>query len=282
MPWTKLKNIILLILVLTNLCLLALVGQQFVQNTRIESQTRENAIIFLQERGVEVDEELVPLTMELTPQVTERSLDREAEAAAALLRGGVTAEARGGEVYRYYNENGSIQFHSDGSFSAQLKPDAFPIGEDREVSCRELLEQLDFQGQLLEEDGNELTFVQLWEGIPLFSQQVTVVCQQGGVSALSGGRRLIGTPREDTSRQTITVATALVNFHNGVSALGDVCSRIDDITQGYVTTTSLTGAMTLTPVWRVTTDTGFYQLDAVTGTVSRADQAAGRSADGGA
>ena len=48
-----------------------------------------------------------------------------------------------------------------------------------------------------------------------------------------------------------------------------MCSRVDRIEEGYVSAASLSGPMTLTPVWRVTTDTGAYQVDAVTGGVSR-------------
>ena len=65
------------------------------------------------------------------------------------------------------------------------------------------------------------------------------------------------------------MSTALVSFLNGVSALGDVCSRMDAIQPGYAVTPALSGGMTLTPVWRVTTDTGAYQLDTVTGQVTR-------------
>ena len=48
-----------------------------------------------------------------------------------------------------------------------------------------------------------------------------------------------------------------------------MCNRIDAIEEGYVTASSLAGPTVLTPVWRVTTDTGAYQLDAVTGGVTR-------------
>ena len=47
MPWTKLKNIILTILVLTNLCLLSLVAGPAIQGRRQLSQAREEAIRFL-------------------------------------------------------------------------------------------------------------------------------------------------------------------------------------------------------------------------------------------
>ena len=79
----------------------------------------------------------------------------------------------------------------------------------------------------------------------------------------------MGRPQPDPSRETISVATALIRFFNGVGALGDVCNRIDAIEPGYVAAASLSGPILLTPVWRVTTDTGAYQLDTVTGGVTR-------------
>jgi hypothetical protein len=121
----------------------------------------------------------------------------------------------------------------------------------------------------LEEGEDRLIFRQVWEEIPLFSQQVTLVCEEGYLTAMTGGRRLVGQPMEDTSRTLITIPTALFDFFNGLNALGDVCSRIDRIDPGYVSTTSLSGPITLTPVWRITTDTGAYQLDMVAGGVTR-------------
>ena len=147
MPWTKLKNIILAILAATNLCLLLLVGGQAIQGGRMEAQARESAIQFLRNRGVEVDESIIPQRMELEPQAVERDMEGEERVAAALLQGSVTAESRGGEVYRYYNENGSVQFHSDGAFSAQLDPSAFPLGEDRRAGCLALMEGIGFSGR---------------------------------------------------------------------------------------------------------------------------------------
>ena len=48
-----------------------------------------------------------------------------------------------------------------------------------------------------------------------------------------------------------------------------MCSRVDEIVPGYLSATSLKRQMALTPVWRITTDTGAYQLDLVTGKVER-------------
>ena len=270
MPWTKLKNIILLILVLTNLCLLGLVVGQNIQSSRQLSQTREYVLHFLRERGVEVEEEVVPQSIQLTPQVSERDREEERAAAAGLLSGPVEEESRGGEIYRYFNGNGSIQFSSDGSFSASLEPGVYPVGQDRAETCLSALETMGFEGLLIEEGEEGLIFRQSWNDIPIFSHQVSVTCTAGSVSAISG-HRLMGQPRADATRQTITAATALVRFLNGVSALGDVCNRIDAIDQGYIWSATLSGVVTMTPAWQITTDTGVYQLDAVTGSVKRAD-----------
>ena len=142
--------------------------------------------------------------------------------------------------------------------------------EEKEAGCAAVLEALGFEGTLLEETGESLVFQETWNGVPLFGQKVSVSCSGGSVSAISG-QRLTGEPNEDQSRSTITVSTALVRFLNGVSTLGDVCNRIDRVEEGYLCTASMTGSMTLTPAWQITTDTGTYQLDTVTGTVRRAE-----------
>lgn len=269
MEWPKLKNIVLVILTVTNLCLLVLAARQTMENDRLQRQARQDAIQFLAERAVIVAEDQVPDEMTLLPQQVGRDLEAEGTLAAQLLGAGVQVEKRGGEVYRYFNDQGSIQFHSDGAFQAEFPVGAFPAGSDRKRTCLDLLAKLDYEGELLEEGENTLIFRQVWQGAPLFTQQVTLKIEEGSITAMTAGRRLVGQPTEDLSRSVVTVSTALFQLFNGISALGDVCSSIDAITQGYVSTTSLSGPMTLTPVWRVTTDTSAYQLDLVTGDLTR-------------
>ena len=266
----KLKNIAILILVITNLCLLGLVLQRELQDQYFRWQTRENAIqLLVQGKGVKLDEQEVPEEIQLQPQTVTRDLEQEGVLAAQLLGDGVQTENRGAGVYRYFNDKGSLQFHSDGTFSGQFQPGVFPVGEDWEQGCRSVLEKMGFQGEWLETKGNALTFRQWWGEAPLFNQQVTLEISDGCVIAMTGGRRLIGEPVEDTSRHTVSPATALIEAYNGINALGYVCSRIDHITQGYISSTALNGPMMLTPVWRVSADTGEYQLNLVTGELTR-------------
>ncbi len=268
MAWSKLKNIVLIILAVTNLFLLFFVLRRSYQEERQARQARESAISFLAGRGIRVEASQVPRAVSLAPQTVERDREREETAAAALLKGDAAAESRGGGVYRYENANGSVQFHSDGAFSAEFAPGVFPLGENRAESCLKVLALLGFQGELAGETEDSLTFRQLWEGRPLFTQQVTLLCGGDSLVGMTGGRRLVGAPAENAGRKTLDVPTALFNFFNGLKTLGDVCSRIDGITQGYVAS-ALSGSMELTPVWRITTDTGAYQLDLVSGGLTR-------------
>ena len=68
MPWTKLKNVILVILAAANLFLFILVAGPAIQSRRIAGEARAETLRFLQSRGVLVAEEAVPQAMELPPQ----------------------------------------------------------------------------------------------------------------------------------------------------------------------------------------------------------------------
>lgn len=269
MEWPKLKNIILLLLVTTNLCLVGLLIHQGWLGRHQEQEARSHAMAFLTQKNVTVAPNQIPKSMTLAPQMVERNRAAEQAAAQALLGQHVTEEHLGGEVYRYCGSAGWIQFHSDGAFSAAFEMGQFPLDSDPEQAGLALLAKLDYQGQLLQQERDYLTFCQTWEEVPIFNQQVTLTCAEGSITGLTGGRRLTGTPTPSEFSTPLSVATALFDFYNGLGLLGDVCSHVDQIEQGYISTAALTGPMTLTPVWRIDTDTGRYQLDTVTGVLNR-------------
>ena len=243
MEWSKLKNIILIMLAAVNLCLLFFVVQREWRDSANQRQNRQQAVDFLTDRGIQIhegqlpDDQMVP-----RPQTVERDQEEESRLATQLLGEDVVVQARGAGVYRYQNGAGALQFHSDG-----------------------------FEGETTARDENTLTVRQSWEGIPLFNHQVTLVWGSEGLETMTAGRRLVGSPVERTDQRPITVASALVYFYNGLNGLGDVCNQVDSIVQGYISVTSLSGPMELIPVWRVTTDTGAYQLDLLTGELNRVE-----------
>ncbi len=94
MAWPKIKNIIILMLLVTNLCLLAFVGWREIRDWQLQDKALEQAVSFLAERGIQVDERIVPRSAELPPMGMERDLEEEQTLAAALLGDGLTREER--------------------------------------------------------------------------------------------------------------------------------------------------------------------------------------------
>lgn len=88
--WPKIKNIIILMLLVTNLCLLAFVGWREIRDWQLQDKALEQAVSFLAERGIQVDERIVPRSAELPAMGMERDLEEEQTLAAALLGDGLT------------------------------------------------------------------------------------------------------------------------------------------------------------------------------------------------
>ena len=151
-----------------------------VQNARQEA--RQNSIQFLENNGVTVEDETVPEEMTLLPQTVEWDREQEREAASVLLGGEVQEQAWSDEIYRYYNETGSIQFHRDGTFQGEFVEGAFQLeGQDAAAYSLQVLEILGIQGESLsvqadsgEEEAVTVVCRQLWNQVPVFNHLITL------------------------------------------------------------------------------------------------------------
>lgn len=273
MEVSKLKNIVIVILVLLNLFLLVLSGGRRVQDARDRDEARSAAVEVIRNGGVVLEEQIVPAEMDLLPLTADRDLQEELRQARTLLGGEVEMQAKGGEVYRYSNASGWLQVHSTGQYSAEVMPQT-PLTQEDRLADRAVAElaKLDIQSVVVESrmiDGRETVILnQSLDGVPLLGCQVTVVCTDGGSLSFTAGRRLLGeTQRAEGT--PITVATALMRLYNGLNDLGDVYSTIQTITPAYLLSTEGGGSVRLTPVWQVETDTGIYRLDTLTGVLTR-------------
>ena len=280
MEWSRIKTIVLIILAITNISLLGFLLQREVRLQSAQDEALANAVLFLEKNGVSLDQGELPEEMALLPQTVEWDREQEREAAEVLLGGQVQEQAWSDEIYRYYNETGSVQFHRDGTFRGEFVEGAFPLeGRDPVDYGLEILKTFGVEGEELSVQAGEgdsatvVTFRQLWNQVPIFNHQSTLTFRENCLVAVEG-RRLTGEPVQDSGRKPVSVPTALFQFYHGMVDLGDVCSRIDSITPGYMASAG-SGPSALTPVWYIVTDTRSYRLDTVTGILSRADEGAG-------
>ena len=194
MEWSRIKTIILMILVVTNVSLLGFLVQRELQIQNARQEARQNSIQFLENNGVTVDDEVVPEEMTLLPQTVEWDREQERESASVLLGGEVQEQAWSDEIYRYYNEAGSIQFHRDGTFQGEFVEGAFQLeGQDAAAYSLQVLEILGIQGESLsvqadsgEEDAVTVVCRQLWNQVPVFNHLITLTFRGDSLAAVEG------------------------------------------------------------------------------------------------
>ena len=275
MEWSKIKNIILVILLAVNLILLGMVSYQEYQSARYDAQTLESAVTLLASNGISVEAEL-PQPSDLPVLQLELAApdDQRQEEQVEAVLGGVenVTDSGGGSRLRYRGAWGDGELSPDGHFSFTLGEGALPAETDREAQGALLLAGLGMQvtlaGRSSQEGQEVLTYWQVWNGVPVFTCQCTVTYQGDSVVELSG-RRIQGHTSTVSTQSALTVPTVLVRFLTGMTQNGYVCSTITAMTQGY--STALANNR-LTPVWALETDTGRFYINAVTGAFSRAEE----------
>lgn len=273
MEWPKLKNIIILILLIVNGFLLVLVGARREESARYERTALEQTVQVLEQGGIQVDIEAVTSAGGLVPMAVDRNLEREARLAQALLGEPVQGENRGGGLYLYQGTLGELSLRAGGELSAEFERDKRWQTARPEDHAAALLKQLGIEavqtGFAEQGDETAVRFRQSWNGTAVFSCEVELVYRDGYLTALRGSLLTAGTGTAETGTP-LTLPTALMRFSEELSATGDVCSAVRSMEAGYwAFTQSLSGGARLAPVWLVSTDTSDYYLDCVTGTLTR-------------
>lgn len=264
MLWSKLKNVILAVLLLANAFLLILVWGEAMAEDGLELEGRTTALAFLAERGIVAQEGNIPRELGLSSQQVIWDREQELAYAQALL-GEVAQEFLGGEIVRYYNGQGELRFHGNGEFYGSFAPGFFQDREEsREEQANFVMKTLGYQGRLWEETEDSLSFVQEMEGVLLLGCASTFLFEDGFLVEISQGKRLEG-EFVVVEEQSLLIATALMQFYHGMVAMEADCSEIYDIEPCYLVSTPLTSAGTLTPSWFFQTDVGLYVLDSNTG-----------------
>ena len=112
MEWSKLKNIIIIMLAAVNLFLLVLVVHRQWESRSSYESAREDALAVLWETSrIRLEREILPEELDLTPMSVTRDPELEETQAAALL-GELTASPP--EALRYVGAKGAAQFYVDG------------------------------------------------------------------------------------------------------------------------------------------------------------------------
>lgn len=278
MEWSKLKNIIIIILAAANLFLLVLVVHRQWESRAYTETAVEDAISILWNNGrIRLDREILPEEVSLPALTVSREPELERAQAEALL-GALTASA---DSMRYEGPKGSAQFYANGEFSAQFTAGAYPLeGREPGELALELLDRLGMDAQILSREEGPggaatVTVVAQWDGVPIFNCTAALVFRDGELREIEKNvsHRLVGTPQSLPQTHSLDLVTLLLRFMEYVSQNSRVCSEITGFTAGY-TLDNQSDPGLLTPCWYVSTDDGGYYWNTLTGEI-RPEQAEG-------
>lgn len=267
MRWSKIKNMILLLLAMVNLFLLGIVGSRLWHTERGDWELRTRMLTVLERNNIAFLPEEIPGDMPLTArQVTLHRMDQEQ---AAGLVGTVTETTVSDEgALTCKGTQGSVTFYPDGALDARFQPGACPVEDGRLAEAgAALLSELGLEVREVNRERESVTYLQLWEGSPIPQVTLTLTCQDGALDRLTG-RAIVGTETPLTvSDGYLSASTALARFLGDLQKQVYVCSQITKLYPGYAV--SGAGVVKLTPTWYLETDTAWRcAIDGVTGLVT--------------
>ncbi len=274
LPVSKLKNLVLLVLLLANLALLALLIPDRVNQQRGDDALRQSLCDLYAGQQVQLDPDTVPDTVTIYSLELAEDPAGSAAAAEALLGQSMVQDdaTRYQSIYR--SDSGQCTISRSGSFRASLE--GRPAVRDLAKDAKKTLRAMGFQYLSLSEPQRlragfyTLTATQTVLGVPVFSQGLTLTYANDRLVQLEGVFYTgAGTLTRISDQPCISAADALVAFLSARVDLGWVGSAVTGMTQGYVRSeTAAAAAVHLTPVWRLETDTGSFDVNGITGEVT--------------
>lgn len=170
MQSSRLKNIIILILLLTNLSLAAVVVSRQADHQEGLEQVRQQLVTLFAAENVELDEDLIssqtpPLSRTLTWDT-----QQEDDLAAFLLGENLRWSDQGGGIHLYGSDWGGVQFLDNGSFDAA---GSLSEGASAPEVCRAFCKEFGYGDLTFSSDGTSATAVQYCDGYPVVNCTVS-------------------------------------------------------------------------------------------------------------
>ena len=264
----RLKNIVILILLLLNLFLLGLILHLRLQQRHTSLALEQQLTRLYENSGISLPEDLDAGALSLPPIETARSLSDEADLAAYLMGQPVETEDQGGGIYTYTGLYGSVQFRSSGAFD--YAPALPPSVSDPEAFCETFSETFGYRylSASFADGGGSYQAVRQVSGTDVYNCTISLHFSDHRLISASG----VWVSTASTSLLTqpsFTAADALSRFLSYRSESGVVCNAVTAVRQVYALQTPTPSTLQLSPQWQVETDTYCYYVNCLTGEVQR-------------
>lgn len=264
METRRLKNIIILTLLLVNAFLLGMLGMRQAQQAAARRQATEELVKLFAAEGVALSPAAVRFDPPPSPLTLERDAAAEKTAASVFLGPEPAAADGGGGILTYTSERGRAVFRASGAFEIVGE-----LGENPTALSRRFCQSYDCElpEAWFDDSGSgSVTVRRLSRGYPVEGCTVTFLAEGGILRSVSG----TFLPADATAAQggsLLTASTALTAFLEARRTSGAVVGAVTGLSPCYELQ-SAASALTLAPLWRLDTDTADYYVNCATGAVT--------------
>ena len=270
MDKSRIKNFIIILLLLVNVFLLYIVISNFREERQAELYRKEALENVLSENGIKLNPN-IELPDSIPPLVSlKRDTEIEQKLVSALI-GKCDVKDLGGNIYFYEGPDGQAKFRGTGDFEILLNSGVIPKVKNPVDSARIALKKLgiecsDEDSSVNSEGGNTTVVLNCsWNGTPIYNSKISFYLTSEYLMLISGSRPLDKEYVIQSTENYTDSITLLMSFLKNVRETGEVCSEIKDMQIGYFLNSAVSGDCTLKPVWCIQTDSKAYYIDAQTG-----------------
>lgn len=269
MDSVKVKNFIILVLVIVDLALLVLVVRDAARGSEQRKEAVEGAREVLLSHGISVSEDADLGEREGSSYSVSRSDEAERLAAEAIF-GEVEVIDRGGGIVMYSAVSGEVTFRGAGGLEMQYYGISAPETDEPEKLALEMSRTLGaeaYSEDISSVTEGETTTVSVgcsWMGSRIVNCELNYTFKGGKLLYVSGSRPL-GESSSERLEEIIDVPTVLMRFIELTQQQGHVCSMLEELELCYLYSGTASGGGSLSPVWQLRTDTGYFYINAITG-----------------
>lgn len=269
MDSVKVKNFIILVLVIVDLALLVLVVRDAARGSEQRKEAIEGAREVLLSHGISVSDDADLGEREGSSYSVSRSDEAERLAAEAIF-GEVEVIDRGGGIVMYSAVSGEVTFRGAGGLEMQYYGISAPETDEPEKLALEMSRTLGaeaYSEDISSVTEGETTTVSVgcsWMGSRIVNCELNYTFKGGKLLYVSGSRPL-GESSSERLEEIIDVPTVLMRFIELTQQQGHVCSMLEELELCYLYSGTASGGGSLSPVWQLRTDTGYFYINAITG-----------------
>lgn len=266
METRRLKNIAILILLFLNIFLLLLLGYQYLQSHRSNSEAASQLQQLFAADQITLSPQADLFREPLQPISLTRDTESENTMAVFLLKNAAPSFSQSGSIHSYTGDSGSIHFRSGGSFDSS----GLSVPVSNVISFAQdffhTFDYLQTESQLSGSSGT-ISAVQQIDGVPITDCSVVLTFESGILTAVSGSHVSLENAVSAGNSHPLSCITALVRFLDHRRDSGMISRQVDDIFCVYKLENT-SSVLRLLPVWQIETDTYTYLVDCSDGEIT--------------